>query len=575
MTMGETRHSPMRRIVVRRPKASVEAEYFRALFTDFPEAIMLKDGQGRWQVVNRAAVKLFGLDGGRPWRGYTDAQLGALYPELKPRFDVCAASDERTWYAQRETQGYERAPDAAGEVHVLAVRKIPYFRSDGTRDSLVVIARELRYPAAPRERLRQRQEELETILDSTSTAIWYKDKTHKFLQVNRAACASIGRSKLDIVGRLDTEIFPDHVDLHRETEHEVMASERPIWNRIEKLALPTGRTIDVEVDRVPYWQGSNVVGVIVFARDITERLRIETALRTSEERYRTILAEISDGYFEVDLRGNLQFYNRALVDILGYPEEEMLGLNNRAYTDPENAQALYQSFNQVYRTGTPFSAEWQIIRKDGTTRYMDARVSLIQDEQGNPTGFRGTARDITQRKEIEVRLHFLAHHDVLTGLANRSLVMERLASALETARQHQRMAAVLFLDLDRFKNINDTLGHVVGDQLLQGVAGRLQACLSASDTVARMGGDEFLILLPSISAKDEASQAARTIVDQLQEPWLLAGEEFRCPASVGIAVFPDDGEDQGTLLRRADIAMYQAKESGGNTCVLSQSGMNA
>ncbi len=574
MTMNRRRHSAIRRIVTQRAWESMDVEYFRMLFTNFPEAIFLKDGQGCWQVINRAAMQLFDLDGGRPWRGYTDTQLGGLYPDLKTSFDVCAASDERTWYARRETQGYERVADVTGGVHMLAVRKIPYFHPDGTRNALVVIAREIKSPAGPRERLRQRQEELETILDATSTAIWYKDKTHKFLQVNRAACTLIGRDKLDIVGHLDAEIFPDHIDQHRETEHQVMVSQRSIWNRVEKLVLPMGRTVDVEVDRVPYWHGSNVVGVIVFARDITERLRIETALRTSEERYRTILAEIKDGYFEVDLHGNLLFFNRALVDILGYPEEEMLGLNNRQYTDPENARALYQAFNQVYRTGTPFSAEWQIIQKDGTTRYLDALVSLMRDEQNRPTGFRGIARDITERKEIEVRLHFLAHHDVLTRLPNRSLVMERLALALTAARQQNHMVAVLFLDLDRFKNVNDTLGHVVGDQLLQGVAERLQACLRAKDMVARMGGDEFLILLSAVAHRDEVPLVAQRILDQLQASWLLEGEEFRCPGSIGIALFPDDGEDEGTLLKHADIAMYQAKETGGNTYVLYQSGMN-
>lgn len=552
----------------------MDVEHFRTLFTHFPEAIFLKDGQGCWQVINRTAMQLFDLDDTRPWRGYTDRQLGGLYPDLNTSFGVCAASDERTWHARRETQSYERVPDATGSIHLLAVRKIPYFHPDGTRKALVVIAREIKSPAGPRERLRQRQEELETILDATSTAIWYKDKTHKFLQVNRAACTLIGRDKHDIVGRLDAEIFPDHIDQHREAEHQVMTTQRSVWDSIEKLALPTGHTVDVEVDRVPYWRGSNVEGVIVFARDITERLRIETALRASEERYRTILTEIKDGYFEVDLHGNLLFFNRATADILGYPEEELFGLNNRQYTCSEAALAVYQAFNQVYRTGIPFSTEYPIIRKDGTTRYIDVSVSLMQDEQSRPTGFRGIARDITERKETEVRLQFLAHHDVLTSLPNRSLVMERLALALTSAQQQHHRLAVLFLDLDRFKNVNDTLGHVVGDQLLRGVAQRLQASLRPKDMVARMGGDEFLILLSSVTRREEVPEVARRILNQLQDPWLLEGEEFRCPGSIGIALFPDDGEDAGTLLKHADIAMYRAKDAGGNTFVFYQSGMN-
>ncbi len=574
MTMNRRPQNAIGGNAAQRLEDSADIEYFRSLFTDFPEAIFLKDGQGCWQVINRAAMRLFDLDDTKPWRGLTDRQLGDLYPVLKVSFEVCAASDERTWHARRETHGVERVVDATGDVHLLAVRKIPYFHPDGARKSLVVIAKEIKSPAGPRERLLQRQEELETILDATSTAIWYKDKAHKFLQINMAACTLIGRDKHEIVDHLDAEIFPDHIEEHREAEREVMVSQRSVWNRVEKLILPTGHTIDVEVDRVPYWRGSSVVGVIVFVRDITERLRIETALRASEERYRTILAEIKDGYFEVDLEGNLTFFNRTTVDILGYPEEELFGMNNRQYTDPETARAVYRVFNQVYRTGIPLSTEYQVIRKDETPRYVDVSISLMQDEQNRPTGFRGIVRDITERKESEVRLHFLAHHDVLTSLPNRSLVMDRLTGALASAQQQQLRLAVLFLDLDRFKNVNDTLGHVVGDQLLRGVAQRLQAALRDKDMVARMGGDEFLILLSSVSRREEVSEVARRILHQLQAPWVLEGEEFRCPGSIGIALFPDHGEDAGTLLKHADIAMYQAKDAGGNTHVLYQSGMN-
>ncbi|MDA8195395.1 MAG: EAL domain-containing protein [Thermaerobacter sp.] len=549
-------------------------ELSRMLLKHLPAAIFLKDGQGRWQMLNRAAMQLVELDETKPWWGRTDLELADMYPQTRATFEVCAASDERAWHAMRESHGFERVVDADGREHNLSIRKIPFFRPDGTRKALLVIATDGRSPQQSEECLQRRQQELETIIDATSSAIWYKDRNHRFLRVNRAACALIGRRYDEIVGHLDEEIFPSNVEQYREFENYVMDSQRSTWDSIEKLVLATGEAIDVEVDRVPYLAGAEVIGVIVFARDVTHRVKTETALRASEERYRNILAEIKDGYFEVDISGNLTFFNPALCDILGYPADEMYGLNDRQYTDHQNAQELYQAFNRVYRTGIPFAAEWQIIRKDGERRYLDASVSLMRDDDNRPIGFRGIARDITERKNSELQLHFLAHHDRLTNLPNRSRVVEQLEMALQFARRRRQVLAVLFIDLDRFKNVNDTLGHAAGDQLLQGVAKRLQEDVRDGDMVARMGGDEFIVLLSSVSQVDDVRHVANRILQRLREPWELDGEEFRCPGSIGIALYPDDGEDPGTLLKHADIAMYRAKDAGGNGYVLYNAGMN-
>jgi diguanylate cyclase (GGDEF)-like protein/PAS domain S-box-containing protein len=366
------------------------------------------------------------------------------------------------------------------------------------------------------------------------------------------------------MGQLDHQCISYSVESSHALEEHVLQTRLPLRNHEEIFMTASGQQLDVTVDRTPYWQGTDVIGVIVCMRDITPYLQTERTLKTSEKRYRTILDEIHDGYFEVDLSGNLMFFNAALIGILGYPAEDLQGMNNRQYTDAENAQALYDAFNRVYRTGTPVASEWQIIRKDGTRRYLMTSVALVRDDHNQPIGFRGLARDITEHKNMELQLQYLAHHDLLTTLPNRAQLMAQLMVTLKEAQQHQKLLALLFIDLDRFKNINDIMGHQAGDVLLQGVAQRIEKAIRSNDMIARMGGDEFIVVLWPLGQERDALEIADRIVENLAHPWEIEDQEFHCPGSVGIALYPKNGLDATTLLKNADVAMYQAKTAGGN-----------
>ena len=195
-----------------------------------------------------------------------------------------------------------------------------------------------------------------------------------------------------------------------------------------------------------------------------------------------------------------------------------MGMNYRQYTDKETSKKVFQTFNKVYNTGEPTKGfDWQIIRKDGTKRYIEASVSLQKDSSGKPTGFRGIVRDITERKQIEQQLNHMATHDALTGLPNRMLFMDRLEVALAQSKRNRHKMAVMMLDLDHFKNINDTLGHMVGDQLLKEVGYRLAGILRQNDTVARLGGDEFIILLSDIEQMEDVIGVAKIILKAFQQ----------------------------------------------------------
>jgi diguanylate cyclase (GGDEF)-like protein len=201
---------------------------------------------------------------------------------------------------------------------------------------------------------------------------------------------------------------------------------------------------------------------------------------------------------------------------------------------------------------------------EGEVRWYSVIGEPVFDAQGNFTGYRGVGRDVTERKRTEQELERLAHYDKLTGLPNRVTLQDRLAQALQRARRAETLLAVMFLDLDQFKEVNDSLGHAAGDELLQSVATRLTGCVRSTDTVARLGGDEFTVLLEGMRNVEEVDLVARKILAAVAQPHCAAGRELFVSTSIGVTVYPLDDQDQETLLKNADRAMYQAKQAGRN-----------
>ncbi len=297
--------------------------------------------------------------------------------------------------------------------------------------------------------------------------------------------------------------------------------------------------------------------------EIEEHERDLEALRQSEERYRTIIENIEDGYFEVDLKGNMIFCNDSLAKFLLYKKEEMIGKNYREIMDKENAEKIFKTFNKTFTTGKPAKAfDWELLRKDGKRIYIETSVTLIHDFQENPVGFRGIARDVTKRKEHEMRLIYLAYHDLLTGLYNREAFLKRLNEILRHAERYNEEKTVFFLDLDHFKQVNDTHGHWIGDKLLKHVAIRLKNLLRETDVVSRFGGDEFAVIL-SNPGESRPENVAERILEHVSEPYII--ENIRIDyisTSIGFSIYPRHGKDVVTLMQCADEAMYKAKEKG-------------
>jgi diguanylate cyclase (GGDEF)-like protein/PAS domain S-box-containing protein len=325
----------------------------------------------------------------------------------------------------------------------------------------------------------------------------------------------------------------------------------------EQWAMPLGGLI----------VGSVVLTGLVVVRQITAvrdnvRLVAEHAARQSEMRFRSLVQNASDMIAVIDADGIIRYQSPSIKPIMGYCPEDVVGVDSITFVHPDDRASVKLVFREALGTpGITPMVEVRIHHHDGSWRYMKAVFTNLL----NDPGVRGVVlncRDITERKAFEQQLTHQAFHDSLTGLPNRALLMTRLDHALARAARHSSTVAVLFFDLDRFKVINDSLGHEAGDHLLIGVARRFQECLRSEDTPARLGGDEFTILLEDVPNQDEAVQIAERIIAALRAPFLIGGHEIFITTSIGIVLSTGGRDSPADLMRNADIAMYRAKSRG-------------
>lgn len=315
-------------------------------------------------------------------------------------------------------------------------------------------------------------------------------------------------------------------------------------------------------ESVNHFNTPSIGGFVVNSRDITAQKVAANALRESEERYRTIVATAHEGIWVIDAAAITTYVNQHLADMLGYAVDEMIGRSLYEFMD-DAARIEAQAAFERRRQGVNETYDFRFRRKDGTELWTLISTSPLYDSAGNFNGALGMITDITVRKQTEARLAHAAFHDSLTGLPNRTLLLERLRAALEQLRHGcASLCGVLFLDLDHFKLINDSLGHLAGDRFLLTVAERLRGCLRTGDTVARMGGDEFVILLPQVRDERAAIEVAERVQQALAEPFMLEGHEVFSAVSIGIALSTQGTERPDDLLRDADIALNRAKSLG-------------
>ena len=413
----------------------------------------------------------------------------------------------------------------------------------------------------------------ESTLESTADGILVVDLGGRIVSYNRRF-AELWRSREELLGRGTTSALSNTSSASSRNRgvppkgRELYA--HPKTESFDVLRFRDGRIF--ERYSLPQRLDGEPVGRVWSFRDATARVRAEEGLRTSEMRYRRLYERNPAGFFRSTFDGRILECNEAFARMYGFAStEDALDTPAREFYPTEADRALW--IERLLKERSFVNGEARGRRLDGSLIWTLESCAIVE-EPGRPLVIEGTCVDITDRKRAEEEIEHLAYHDALTGLPNRKCLQDHMELALAQSQRAGTRLAVLFLDLDRFKLVNDTMGHGVGDEVLRQVGARLRGCVRGGDTVARVGGDEFVLLLASVE-KENVAPLARKILDAVSAPLVVETHRISMTTSVGISLYPEDGADADALLRNADIALYRAKERGRNNFQLCTPALNA
>jgi diguanylate cyclase (GGDEF)-like protein/PAS domain S-box-containing protein len=527
----------------RAEQAMRESEHrYRTLFDGNPLPMWIYDFETlHFLAVNEAATRTYGYSKEEFLRmRITDIRPAEDLPAMHARLAELRDRSAPRLFRHRKKDGSTFYADVTSYEFVTAGRR-----------ARLVISVDVTERQRAEQLLRESEERYRSLVELSPDAIMlHADR--RFIFLNRAAVELLGaESADDLIGTPVIErVHPDSRPIVSARLHTLDEGEDvPMVE--EKFLRLDGSVVEVQVAAIGFlFNGRPAVQVV--ARDVSERKEIE-------ERYRLLFERNLAGVFRTTIDGRILDCNDALARIFGYRDKNEL-LQQQAqsvYFERNDREAILESLREH---GSLTNVETRMRRADGREIWVLENVTLLES-RGE---LEGTIIDITERKTAQEQIEYQAFHDVVTGLPNRRLFRDRIGVALAHARRQRRGIAVMFLDLDQFKLVNDTLGHTVGDALLQAVANRLVGCVRAEDTVARMGGDEFTVLVSDTNDRRAAGIVAQKVLETVAQPITVEGHELFVTTSLGIAMFPDDGTDAETLLKNADRAMYRAKEAGRN-----------
>ncbi len=560
-------------------------EQLRMTLRCAPDAVFICEADGQIDYVNDHVVSILGYE--------RDELLEMTIFDLVP-------VDWRTIYrqgAQKILTDHER--------HVFEVRLI---HKNGGKIPMELNAvllpngrvygscRDIRERKAAQQALHESQDNLQSLLNSMAEGVYGVDTHGICTFVNPAFLAMLGYpDSSEIIGhpihRLIHHSHPDgspylgkdcRMYLAYRSKQKIHVDDEVFWRK-------DGRSLPVEYWSYPIIKNKRVIGSVVTFLDITERQLAEQNLRKSEEYARHALEELHYQKYALDqhaivaltdVQGTITYVNKKFCQISGYSEAELIGNNHRLLNSGYHPKAFFRDMYHTIARGEVWSGEICNRTKDGRLYWVITTIVPYLNDQGKPTQYIAMRTDITLRKTAETRVHQLAFYDALTNLPNRRLLLDRLHQALGVSERTGRYGAVLFLDLDRFKTLNDSQGHDMGDLLLSEVARRLQTCVRNGDSVARLGGDEFVVVLEALNplmqdAATQAEQIAEKIRSTLNHSFQLKELQHHTTPSIGITLFKGQETSIEDLLKHADIAMYQAKAAGRNAIRFYEPAMQA
>jgi diguanylate cyclase (GGDEF)-like protein/PAS domain S-box-containing protein len=532
-------------------------EKFRQLYEKAQEGILIARGD-TLEFVNPALERILG----RPADVLTSEPFTSfIYPDDQEVLFDRHIRRMRGEVLERSHDFRVVTPDGTVKWVVIHAQVIDW---DGSKANLSFVTDITERKQAEEELLRQKVR-FESLFTNTNDAMVFVDEEHKIIDINYQFTRLFGYELDEIKGMSINKV----VDPHGMADN-IYAS--PRFLRGEKVEMEAvrygkdGQPIDVLLKGAPVFIKGKIVGGYAIYSDMREKKLAEKLIVESRKRFEAIVSSLREAVFLIDQATRLiGECNNAATRIFGYSREELVGRQSSIlHVDQAHFEQFGRDAMASYENPGYHATEFLMRRRDGTVFPTENYVRPVRDSDGRILYVVSVVRDISARKQAEEKIHQMAYYDSLTGLPNRELFSDRLRIALAHARRKQQRVAVAMLDLDNFKDVNDTLGHDVGDLLLKAVAERLSAALRASDTVARFGGDEFVLVIPDLKETADVIPVARKIVESFREPFLVDARELLVTISIGIAVYPGAGTQKNILLKKADSAMYRAKRAGRN-----------
>ena len=411
------------------------------------------------------------------------------------------------------------------------------------------------------EALRESEEKFRVIFENAGVGITLVDREGRLIDCNSHFRNFVGYTKEELIGK-HWRIYTHPEDVERNLDiFEKMIKEKKVFVFEKRFKRKDGRILWGRVTVSPVFDSNGrFLFQIGITEDITKEKKAIEALKKSESKYRSLVEKMSEGIY-ILYNNRFEFVNNRFIEMFGYTREELRKVDFRKLIAPESLPLIEERARKLKR-GEPVPEKYEFVALDkhGRKVYVEVSVTYVPYKEGTAT--QGIVRDITEKKAYEKKLRYMATHDILTGLPNRSYFMEFLRAAIESSKRYGHMVCIMMLDLDGFKEVNDKFGHDVGDRALVRAAERLRRSVRRSDILSRMGGDEFLVLVPILKRVEDAETIGRKIVNSFREPLRVNGELYHITVSVGASIFPQDGTDAIELIKKADMAMYKVKGSG-------------
>jgi diguanylate cyclase (GGDEF)-like protein/PAS domain S-box-containing protein len=532
-------------------------ERLRTSMENAPDGIYMNDLEGNFLYGNRRCEEIIGYK--------REELIGKNFLELNilPEDSLARAAQ----ILQDNIDGKSTGPDELALInrdgHRVPLEINTSIVQQGDRKVVLAFVRDITERKRAEEALKESEERYRALFDRSPDLVYVRDLKGNFIDANPASLNLLGYRREDILtlnfaSLLDPAQFPRTIQILKELTETGFQKEPGEF----RLKRKDGTYLYVETQESVIYHDGKPHSVQGVGRDITQRKKAEEALQESEEKYRSLVENINDVFYTLDTGGNITYVSPVVERFTLYKVGDLIGKPFIPLIYPDDLPALLDSFNRLV-SGQLEPWEFRILDKDGRVIFVRTSSRPLY-EDGEIVGITALMTDITQRKQMEQKLEEMATHDYLTGLPNRILLTDRFTIAAALAHRNKARLAVMSLDLDKFKTINDTLGHDAGDQVLKAVSKRLTGIIRASDTLARVGGDEFILVMLETNHTEDATAIAQKILDSFTEPLSIDGHRLHLSTSIGIAIYPEDARDMETLTKKSDAAMYYAKGHGRN-----------